>query len=47
MIPLEIEAEDPQVITDFVPTVMKEAAAAVFLPGTAWRALDAADNISR
>ena len=47
MNPLEIEAEDPQVIIDFVPTVVKEEADTVFLPGTAWRALDAAEELEQ
>ena len=45
--PLEIEAEDPQVIIDFVPTVVQEDADTVFLPGTAWRALDAAEPLEQ
>ena len=47
MNPLEIEAEDPQVIIDFVPTVVQEDADTVFLPGTAWRALDAAEPLEQ
>jgi len=47
MNPLDIEAEDPQVIVDFVPTVVKEDADTVFLPGTAWRALDAAEQLEQ
>ena len=47
MNPLEIEAEDPQVIIDFVPTVVQEEADTVFLPGTAWRALDAAEPLEQ
>ena len=47
MNPLEIEAEAPQVIIDFVPTVVQEEADTVFLPGTAWRALDAAEPLEQ
>ena len=47
MNPLEIEAEDPQVIIDFVPTVVQEEADTVFLAGTAWRALDAAEPLEQ
>ena len=47
MNPLEIEAEDPQTIIDFVPTVSHEEADTVFLPGTAWRALDAAETLEQ
>jgi maleate cis-trans isomerase len=47
MNPMEIEAQDPQVIVDFVPTVVKDEADTVFLPGTAWRALDAAEDLEQ
>ena len=47
MNPLDSEAEDPQVIVDFVPTVVKEEADTVFLPGTAWRALDAVEELEQ
>lgn len=47
MNPLDIEAEDPQTIIDFVPTVVKDDADTVFLPGTAWRALDAAEELEQ
>ncbi len=47
MNPMEIEEEDPQVIIDFVPTVVKDEADTVFLPGTAWRALDAAEALEQ
>lgn len=47
MNPLEIEAEDPEVIAGFVPTVVQEDADTVFLPGTAWRALDVAEELEQ
>ena len=47
MNPMEIEAQDPQVIVDFVPTVVREEADTVFLPGTAWRALDAVEALEQ
>ncbi len=47
MNPMEIEEQDPQVIVDFVPTVVKEEADTVFLPGTAWRALDAVEELEQ
>lgn len=47
MNPLEIEAEDSAVIANFVPTVVKDEADTVFLPGTAWRALDAVEELEQ
>ena len=47
MNPREIDAEPPQTIIDFVPTVMHKDADTVFLPGTAWRALDAAEELEQ
>lgn len=47
MNPREIDIQEPQVIVDFVPTVVDEAADTVFLPGTAWRALEAAEELER
>ena len=47
MNPREIDAEPPQVIIDFVPTVAQEKADTIFLPGTAWRALDAAETLEQ
>ena len=47
MNPREIDAEPPRTIIDFVPTVVHEGADTVFLPGTAWRALDAAEELER
>ena len=47
MNPREIDAEPPQTIIDFVPTVVHEDADTVFLPGTAWRALDAAEELEQ
>ncbi len=39
--------QDPQVIADFVPRVVKPEADTVFLPGTAWRALEVVDELER
>ena len=47
MNPREIDAEPPQTIIDFVPTVAQEKADTIFLPGTAWRALDAAEELEQ
>ncbi len=47
MNPLEIEAEDSIVIAKFVPAVVKDEADTVFLPGTAWRALDAVEELEK
>ncbi len=47
MNPREIDAEPPQTIIDFVPTVAEEEADTIFLPGTAWRALDAAEELEQ
>ncbi len=47
MNPREIDAEPPQTIIDFVPTVAQEAADTIFLPGTAWRALDAVEELEQ
>jgi maleate cis-trans isomerase len=47
MNPREIDVQEPQVLIDFVPTVVKEEADTVFLPGTAWRAVEAAEELER
>ena len=47
MNPREIDADPPQAIIDFVPTVAHADADTVFLPGTAWRALDAAEELEQ
>ncbi|MCH8989877.1 MAG: hypothetical protein IIA92_13875 [Chloroflexi bacterium] len=47
MNPLEIEEETVQTIIDFVPTVVKDEADTVFLPGTAWRGLDAVEPLEQ
>ena len=47
MNPRDIDVQEPQVIADFVPTVVKEEADTVFLPGTAWRALEAVDALEQ
>lgn len=47
MNPREIDADPPHTIIDFVPTVVHEEADTVFLPGTAWRALDAAEELEQ
>ena len=36
---MEIEEETVQTIIDFVPTVIKDEADTIFLPGMAWRGL--------
>lgn len=45
--PAEIDEQDPQVIIDFALTVARPEADTVFLPGTAWRALEAAEELER
>jgi len=47
MNPLEIEEETVQTIIDFVPTVVKAEADTIFLPGTAWRGLDAVEPLEQ
>ena len=47
MNPREIDAESPQIIIDFAISVAREEADTVFLPGTAWRALDAAEELEQ
>lgn len=47
MNPREIDAEPPQTIIDFVLTVAQDEADTIFLPGTAWRALDAAEELEQ
>jgi maleate isomerase len=47
MNPLEIEEETVQTIIDFVPTVVKDEADTIFLPGTAWRGLDAVEPLEQ
>ncbi|MCH8138796.1 MAG: hypothetical protein IH926_07570 [Proteobacteria bacterium] len=47
MNPLEIEEETVQTIIDFVPTVVKDEADTIFLPGTAWRGLDAVEPLEK
>ena len=47
MNPREIDAEPPRTIIDFALTVAQEEADTVFLPGTAWRALDAVEELER
>ena len=47
MNPREIDEEPPQTIIDFVPTVAHPDADTIFLPGTAWRALDAAEPLEQ
>ena len=47
MNPREIDVQEPQVIIDFVPTVVKDEADTVFLPGTAWRALEAVEELEQ
>ena len=47
MNPREIDEESPQTIVDFALSVVQEEADTVFLPGTAWRALDAAEPLEQ
>ena len=47
MNPREIDAEPPQTIIDFALSVAHEDADTIFLPGTAWRALDAAEELEQ
>jgi maleate isomerase len=39
--------QDPKVILEFVPKAIRPEADTVFLPGTAWRALEVADELER
>ena len=47
MNPREIDLDPPQAIIDFVLTVVQDDADTIFLPGTAWRALDAAEELEQ
>ena len=47
MNPREIDQEPPQTIVDFALSVAHEDADTIFLPGTAWRALDAAEELEQ
>ena len=47
MNPREIDAESPQTIVDVAISVAHPDADTVFLPGTAWRALDAAEELEQ
>ncbi len=47
MNPREIDVQAPQVIVDFVPTVVQQEADTVFLPGTAWRAVEAVEAVEQ
>ena len=47
MNPREIDEESPQTIIDFALSVVQDEADTVFLPGTAWRALDAAEPLEQ
>ncbi len=47
MNPREIDMDPPQAIIDFVLTVVQDDADTVFLPGTAWRALDTAEELEQ
>jgi len=47
MNPRDIDVQEPRVIADFVPTVVRDEADTVFLPGTAWRALEAVDELEQ
>ena len=47
MHPRDIDVQAPQVVKEFVLTVVKEEADTVFLPGTAWRALEVAEVLEQ
>jgi maleate isomerase len=47
MNPREIDMDPPQAIVDFAATVAQDDADTIFLPGTAWRALDAAEELEQ
>ena len=47
MNPREIDLDPPHAIIDFVLTVAKDDADTIFLPGTAWRALDTAEELEQ
>ena len=47
MNPREIDAESPATIVEFAASVAAGDADTVFLPGTAWRALDAAEALEQ
>ena len=47
MNPRDIDTQEPSVIVDFALTVAKDEADTVFLPGTAWRALEAAEELEQ
>ena len=47
MNPREIDMDPPHAIIDFVLTVAKDDADTIFLPGTAWRALDTAEELEQ
>ena len=47
MNPRDIDTQEPGVIVDFALTVAREEADTVFLPGTAWRALEAAEELEQ
>ena len=47
MNPREIDMDPPQAIIDFAVEIAHEDADTIFLPGTAWRALDAAEELEQ
>lgn len=47
MNPLEIEEETVQTMIGFGPTVVKDEADTILLPGTAWRGLDAVEPLEQ
>ena len=47
MNPREIDMDPPQAIIDFAAEVAQDDADTIFLPGTAWRALDAAEELEQ
>ena len=47
MNPREIDMDPPRAIIDFAAAVARDDADTIFLPGTAWRALDAAEDLEQ
>ena len=45
--PVVIGNQEPDVILDFVPRAIDPEADTVFIPGTAWRALELAEELER
>ena len=45
--PHDVAMQEPEVICEFVPTVVHKDADTVFLPATAWRALEAVEELEQ